>query len=71
MFGDYANEIDDQYLQSNKNLIYTNSSQKGYVQITINLENVEVVYKYVSTVKSTKYSNFESEAFVICHNNAL
>ena len=23
-------EIDDQYLQSNKNLIYTNSSHKGY-----------------------------------------
>ena len=71
MFGDYANQIDDQYLKSNKNLIYTNSSYKGYVQITINLENVEVVYKYVSTVKSPKYSKFESKAFVINHNNPV
>ena len=58
-------------LQSNKHLIYTNSSHKGYVQITINLENVEVVYKYVSTVKSPKYSKFESKAFVINHNNPV
>jgi alkaline phosphatase D len=71
MFGDYANQIDDQYLQSNKNLIYTNSSHKGYVQITINLENVEVVYKYVSTVKSRKYSKFQSKTFVINHNNPV
>jgi alkaline phosphatase D len=71
MFGDYANQIDDQYLKSNKNLIYTNSSHKGYVQITINLENVEVVYKYVSTVKLRRYSKFESKTFVINHNNPV
>ncbi|MDC1150268.1 alkaline phosphatase D family protein [Gammaproteobacteria bacterium] len=71
LFGDYANQIDNQYLDENDNLIYTNSSFKGYALLSLNKESARVVYKYVSTVKSVDYKNIESPAFDIQHNQPI
>ena len=71
LFGDYANQIDNQYLDENDNLIYTNSSFKGYALLSLQKESARVVYKYVSTVKSADYKNFESPVFDIKHNQPI
>ena len=71
LFGDYANQIDSQYLNENNNLIYTNSSFKGYALLSLKKENAKVVYKYVSTVKSKDYKNLESRTFDIKHNQPI
>ena len=71
LFGEYANQIDNQYIDENNNLIYTNSSFKGYALLSITKENAKVVYKYVSTVKSTDYKNIESPTFDIKHNQPI
>ncbi len=55
----------------NDNLIYTNSSFKGYALLSLNKESARVVYKYVSTVKSTNYKNIESPTFDIKHNQPI
>ena len=54
-FGSITDDIDNDFVKSNKNLIYTNGSGKGFVQLTIHSSHIDTKFVYVSTIKSKDY----------------
>ena len=63
--------IDKSFIETNKNLIWTNGKNKGYVELEIYSEFVEVKFNYVSTVKSKRYNKLEPISFKINHNKPM
>ena len=70
-FGEKINKIEDGFIQENSDLEWINGKNKGYVQLAISNEKINVKYHYVSTVKSKKYKSLEPFTFTIDHNQPL
>ena len=70
-FGEKINKIEDGFIQENRDLEWINGKNKGYVQLAISNENINVKYHYVSTVKSKKYKALQPFTFTIDHNQPL
>lgn len=71
VFGDMVEPIDKSFIETNKNLIWTNGKNKGYVELEIYSEFIEVKFNYVSTVKSKRYNKLEPISFKINHNKPM
>ena len=70
-FGSITNDIDNDFVKSNKNLKYTNGSDKGFVQLTIHSSHIDTKFVYVSTIKSKDYKVIDNNTFTINHNKPL
>ncbi|MFL2698739.1 MAG: alkaline phosphatase D family protein [Gammaproteobacteria bacterium] len=70
-FGSITDDIDNDFVKSNKNLIYTNGSGKGFVQLTIHSSHIDTKFVYVSTIKSKDYKVIDNNTFTINHNKPL
>ena len=70
-FGEKINKIEDGFIQENRDLEWINGKNKGYVQLAVSNEKINVKYHYVSTVKSKKYKALQPLAFTIDHNQPL
>ena len=70
-FGSITNDIDNDFVKSNKNLKYTNGSGKGFVQLTIHSSHIDTRFVYVSTIKSKDYKVIDNNTFTINHNKPL
>ena len=49
-------------------LVWVNGRNQGYVSLNIAELDVEVQFKYVSTIKSKEYVVLEPEVFRVEHN---
>jgi alkaline phosphatase D len=70
-FGTITDDIDSNFINSNKNLKYTNGSGKGFVQLTIHSSHIDTKFVYVSTIKSKDYKVIDNNTFTISHNKPL
>ena len=70
-FGHNINKIEEGFIEENKDLMWINGKNKGYVQLTISNKNIKVNYHYVSTVKSKNYMSLEPVTFTLDHNQPL
>ena len=70
-FGSITDDIDNDFVKSNKNLKYTNGSGKGFVQLTIHSSHIDTKFVYVSTIKSKDYKVIDNNTFTISHNKPL
>ena len=70
-FGLITDDIDNDFVKSNKNLKYTNGSGKGFVQLTISPSHIDTKFVYVSTIKSKDYKVIDNNTFTIRHNKPL
>ena len=70
-FGHNINKIEEGFIEENKDLMWINGKNKGYVQLTISNKNIKVNYHYVSTVKSNNYMSLEPVTFTLDHNQPL
>ena len=67
-FKDKTRIIEDEFIKDNKDLVWVNGRNQGYVSLNITELDVEVQFKYVSTVKSKKYEVLEPDIFRVEHN---
>ena len=67
-FKDKTEIIEDEFVKDNKDLVWVNGRNQGYVTLNITELDVEVQFKYVSTVKSKEYEVLEPEVFRVEHN---
>ena len=65
-FGEMTTEIDKSFVESNEDLVWTNGTNKGYVELEVSLNFVDVHFHYVSTVKSQKYEKLQTKSFRVC-----
>jgi alkaline phosphatase D len=70
-FGDFTGALDKSFIDSNKDLIWTNGRNKGYVELNIFSEYVDVKFNFVSSVKSKNYKNLKPISFKVKHNEAI
>ena len=70
-FGSITDDIDNDFVKSNKNLKYTNGSGKGFVQLTVHSSHIDTKFVYVSTIKSKDYKVIDNNSFTINHNKPL
>jgi alkaline phosphatase D len=70
-FGQFTDAIDKSSIESNKDLVWTNGKNKGYVELEIYSDYVDVKFKYVSSIKSKNYTNLEPISFRINHQKVL
>ena len=70
-FGQFTDAIDKSSIESNKDLVWTDGKNKGYVELEIYSDYVDVKFKYVSSVKSKSYTNLEPISFRINHQKVL
>ena len=56
------------FIKDNKDLVWVNGRNQGYVSLNITELDVEVQFKYVSTVKSKEYEVLEPYVFRVEHN---
>ena len=59
------------FIDSNKDLIWTNGRNKGYVELNIFSEYVDVKFNFVSSVKSKNYKNLKPITFKVNHSEAI
>ena len=64
-FGDFTEALDKSFIDSNKDLIWTNGRNKGYVELNIFSEYVDVKFNFVSSVKSKNYKNLKTITFKV------
>ena len=67
-FKDKTRIIEDEFIKDNKDLLWVNGRNQGYVSLNITELDVEVQFKYVSTVKSLDYEGLEPDVFRVEHN---
>ena len=67
-FKDKTEIIEDEFIKDNKDLVWVNGRNQGYVSLNITELDVEVQFKYVSTVKSKEYEVLEPDVFRVEHN---
>ena len=70
-FGEMTTEIDKSFVESNEDLVWTNGINKGYVELEVSLNFVDVHFHYVSTVKSQSYKKLQTKSFRINHAQPL
>jgi alkaline phosphatase D len=70
-FGSITKDIDMAFINSNKNLKFTNGSGKGFVKLTINSNYIDTQFIYVSTIKSKDYKVLDNNRFRINHNKPI
>ena len=70
-FGEFTDSLDKSFVDSNKDLIWTNGKNKGYVELNIYSEYVNVKFNFVSSVKSKNYTNLKPVTFKINHSEAI
>ena len=70
-FGDFTEALDKSFIDSNKDLIWTNGRNKGYVELNIFSEYVDVKFNFVSSVKSKNYKNLKPITFKVNHSEAI
>ena len=70
-FGDFTDALDKSFVDSNKDLIWTNGRNKGYVELNIFSEYVDVKFNFVSSVKSKNYKNLKPITFKVNHSEAI
>ena len=70
-FGDFTEALDKSFIDSNKDLIWTNGRNKGYVELNIFSEYVDVKFNFVSSVKSKNYKNLKPIIFKVKHSEAI
>ena len=70
-FGEFTDSLDKSFVDSNKDLIWTNGKNKGYVELNIYSEYVNVKFNFVSSVKSKNYINLKPVIFKINHSEAI
>lgn len=64
-FKNSTTKIEKGFINENKNIKWTDGSNKGFVLLNIKPSNINVSFKYVSTVKSKIYEAFEGKTFNI------
>ena len=67
-FKDKTRIIEDEFIKDNKDLVWVNGRNQGYVSLNITELDVEVQFKYVSTVKSEVYEVLDPDVFRVEHN---
>lgn len=70
-FGKFTDSLDKSFIDSNKDLIWTNGKNKGYVELNIFSEYVDVKFNFVSSVKTKNYVNLNPITFRINQGKAL
>ncbi len=70
-FGDFTEALDKSFIDSNKDLIWTDGRNKGYVELNIFSEYVDVKFNFVSSVKSKNYKNLKPITFKVNHSEAI
>ena len=70
-FGEMTTEIDKSFVESNEDLVWTNGINKGYVELEVSFNFVDVHFHYVSTVKSQKYEKLQTKSFRVNHAQPL
>ena len=69
--GDFTEALDKSFIDSNKDLIWTNGRSKGYVELNVFSEYVDVKFNFVSSVKSKNYKNLKPITFKVNHSEAI
>ena len=67
-FKDKTGIIEYEFIKDNEDLVWVNGRNQGYVSLNITELEVEVQFKYVSTVKSKEYEVLEPDIFRVEHN---
>ena len=63
--------MDKSFIDSNKDLIWTNGKNKGYVELNIFSEYVDVKFNFISSVKTKNYKRLKPINFRINQGKAL
>ena len=71
IFGDLVDSIDKSFISSNNDLIWTNGKNKGYVELEVFSEYVDVNFHFVSSVKTKSYKKLKPVSFRVSHNEPL
>ena len=71
IFGDLVDSIDKSFISSNNDLIWTNGKNKGYVELEVFSEYVDVNFHFVSSVKTKSYKKLKPVSFRVSHNKPL
>ena len=64
-FGEFTDSLDKSFIDSNKDLIWTNGKNKGYVELNIFSEYVDVKFNFISSVKTKNYKRLKPINFRI------
>ena len=67
-FGEQTKIVEEAFIEENKDLIWVNGRNKGYVSLNITEEYIDVSFKYVSTVKSRDYKAEQTSFFRVEHS---
>ena len=67
-FGEQTKIVEEAFIEENKDLIWVNGRNKGYVSLNITEKHIDVSFKYVSTVKSRDYKAEQTSFFRVEHS---
>jgi len=67
-FKDKTRIIENEFVKDNRDLLWVNGRNQGYVSMKITESDVEIKFNYVSTVKSKNYEVLEPNIFRVEHN---
>ena len=70
-FGSLVNSIEKSFVESNKDLVWMDGKNKGYTELSIQSESIEVKFHFVSSVKSKKYQKLDPISFKIEHGKPI
>ena len=71
LFKSITNDIDQGFIKQNENLKWANGSGKGFVKLTIDSNQIEAKFMYVSDIKSKQYQLTDTNRFIIKHNQPI
>jgi phosphodiesterase/alkaline phosphatase D-like protein len=71
IFGSRTEDIDKDFIKQNKNLKWTNGSGKGFVKLSIESNQIEARFMYVSSIKSKQYRLIDTNSFKINHSKPI
>ena len=70
-FGSLTDDIEDGFINENKNVKWTNGKHKGYSLLKLTKDKSEVSFVYVNTVKSKDYQVIDTNKFNIIPNTPI
>ena len=70
-FGDFVNLIETSFVETNRDLVWMDGKNKGYTELSIQSEFIDVKFHYVSTVKSKNYRKLQPIFFKIEHGKPI
>ena len=71
LFKSITNDIDQGFIKQNENLKWANGSGKGFVKLTIDSNQIEAKFMYVSSIKSKQYKLIDNNRFKVTHNKPI